>query len=137
MRVFFALAALLALAACSVEQGGTILQPVPSGEVQVRLVGGSSDVIASGPKHPVVVHGGFSLNVTEPWYTNYFTATIVSWTAPYGACYAAPAQPNNTVLTFTLTNDNGCYPGNGDVEGVRVSDIYGNSTTQYFVRKKP
>lgn len=140
MRIFFALAALAALTACSVEQGGRILQPTPSGDVEVRLVGGSSNVIVSGPQHPVIVHNGFSLNVTEAWYTNYFTATVVSYTAATtGPCYVAPSKPNNTVLTFRLqrqvslkTNRNACYPGNGDVEGIRVSDIYGNGTTQYF-----
>ena len=132
MRIFFALAALFAFAGCSVEQGGRIFQPVPTGQVELRLVGGSSNVIASGPKHPVIVRGGFSLYVNEPWYTNYFTGKVVSWTAKIPRpCYTAPAQPNNTVLTFNPSPLNGC-PRKGDIEGIRVSDIYGNGTTQYF-----
>ncbi len=144
MRIFIALTALLVLGACSVEQGGRLFQPTPSGAVQLRLVGGSSSVIASGPNNPVTVHNGFSVYVNEPWYTNYFTAKVVSYTAPAtGPCYAVPAQANNTVLTFTVqrqistqgTGKNVCHPGNGDVEGIRVSDIYGNATTQYFKNK--
>ena len=126
------LAALAALTACSVEQGGRLFQPTPSGNVEVRLVGGSSNPINSGPKHPVVVHGGFSLNVNEAWYTNYFTGAVVSWAPSDGDCFAAPAKANNTVLTFTLTDE--CQTGK-DVVGIRVSDIYGNGTTQYFQLK--
>ena len=135
MRSLCALACLAILAGCSVEQGGRILQPVPSGTVQVYLLSGNGTALASGPKHPVFVHGGFSLNVTEAWYTNYFTATVVSYTAPGGPCIVAPSQPNNTVLTFTVKNGNVCYPGNGDVEGIRVIDVFGNSSTQYFELK--
>jgi hypothetical protein len=142
MRSFCAFACLAFLAGCSVEQGGRILQPVPNGVVQVYLLPDGSP-LKTGPAKPALVHGGFSLNVTEAWYTNYFTATVVSYTAPTAnPCIVAPKKPNNSVLTFTYSrqlslkdNRNACYPGNGDVEGIRVVDVYGNSSTQYFENK--
>lgn len=134
---------LLAFVACSVANGGRILQPTPSGTVLLRLVGGDGNVLHSSKTKPVIVHNGFSLWVNESNYLNYFTATVVSYTAPATApCYAVPAQPNNSVMTFTPQNSprvgggpTPCVPGSGDVEGIRVSDQNGNSTTEYFKNK--
>ncbi len=131
----------LALGACTVADGGRILQPTPSGTVLVRLVGGkTSDVLHSSKKHPVMVRNGFSLWVNESNYLNYFTAEVVSYTAPAIApCWAVPAQPNNTILTFTPQSSppisgsvTPCGPGKPDLEGIRISDQNGNSTVQYF-----
>jgi hypothetical protein len=124
-----------------VADGGRILQPTPSGTVLVRLVGGkTSDVLHSSKKHPVMVRNGFSLWVNESNYLNYFTAEVVSYTAPAIApCWAVPAQPNNTILTFTPQSSQPisgsvtpCGPGKPDLEGIRISDQNGNSTVQYF-----
>ncbi|HEY1653576.1 MAG TPA: hypothetical protein VGF86_00515 [Candidatus Tumulicola sp.] len=123
---------LLPLVACSTEDGGRILQPTPSGTIELRLVGSSGAVIQSSKKNPVKIHhNNFSLWVNEANYTDYFTATIVSWTAPTGEpCWVPPAQPNNTILTFTPQYGSGnCH---GDVEGIRVSDGVGHQTVQYF-----
>jgi hypothetical protein len=133
---FAALVLIVSLAACSVEQGGTILQPKPSGVVQVYLIGGSGGALASSKKHPIVVHNAFSLNVTESWYTNYFTAKVISWTIDSPEpCYQVPSKPENTIMTFKPLSGGGCYPGNGDVEGISIADIYGHNTIQYFVNK--
>ena len=132
---------LLALVACTVADGGRILQPTPSGTVLVRLVGAKTNaVLHSSPKHPVIVHDGFSLWVNEANYTNYFSAEVVSYTAPATApCWAVPAQPDNTILTFTPQlsppikgSVSPCGPGKPDLEGIRISDQNGNSTIQYF-----
>ncbi|MEO6836728.1 MAG: hypothetical protein ABI231_12605 [Candidatus Tumulicola sp.] len=123
---------LFSLVGCATVQRGTIFQPVPSGTILLRLVGGNGDVISSGPKHPFAVHNGFSLYVNEAKYVGYFTATTVSWTAPQ-PCYSVPAKPNNAVLTFSPVPS--CHPGYGGVDGIRVSDTLGNSTTQYFENK--
>ena len=146
MRPYLAtLVLLLPLVACNSMAGGTILQPVPSGVVQLYLVGGTGSVLTSGPKHPIHVHYTFSLNATEKGYTDYFTAQVVSWTAPTSRpCYVVPTEPQNTILTFTVQSvppikgkgGNACYAGNGDVEGIRVQDIYGNGTIQYFENVK-
>lgn len=131
----------LALGACTVADGGRILQPTPSGTVLVRLVGGkTSDVLHSSKQHPITVRNGFSLWVNESNYLNYFTAEVVSYTAPATApCWAVPAQPNNTILTFTPQSSppisgsvSPCGPGKPDLEGIRISDQNGNSTVQYF-----
>lgn len=124
---------LLALTACSVENGGKILQPTPSGDVQVSLVGGDGSVLQTTEKDPQPVPGGFSLYVNEPWYTDYFTATVVSWTAnTQQPCLVVPAKPQNQVMTFSWRDGQNCGPSTGDVEGVRVSDIFGHQTLQYF-----
>lgn len=126
-----AIVLLLPLVACSVENGGKIFQPTPSGTIQLRLVGGGGGVISSGPAHPFKVTGGtFSLWVNEQWYSDYFTATVVSWTGSGNPCWQPPTKPNNTVLTFTGS----CSRGAG-VEGIRVSDIFQNQTVQYFTAK--
>lgn len=131
-----ALILILPLVACSVEQGGTILQPKPSGVVQLYLIGGSSSPLASSKQHPIAVHNAFSLNVTEAWYTNYFTAKVISWTANIQSpCYQVPSRPENTIMTFTPRSGGACYPGNGDVEGISVADIYGHNTIEYFINK--
>jgi hypothetical protein len=123
----------LALTACSVENGGKILQPTPSGNVQVSLVGGDGSVLQTTKKDPQPVPAGFSLYVNEPWYTDYFTATVVSWTANTPEpCLVVPAKPQNQVMTFSWLSSAGCGPSSGDVEGVRVSDIFGHQTLQYF-----
>lgn len=128
-----AIVLLLPLVACSVENGGKIFQPTPSGTIQLRLVGGPGGVISSGPAKPVQVKGStFSLWVNEQWYTDYFTATVVSWTGDGSPCWTPPANPNNTVLSFT--GGGNCSKGSG-VEGIRVSDIFNHSTVQYFSRK--
>lgn len=123
----------LALTACSVENGGKILQPTPSGNVQLILVGGDGSLLQTTKGQPQGVPSGFSVYVNEPWYTDYFTAKVVSWTANTPTpCLVVPANPQNQVMTFSWQSGNRCYPGNGDVEGVRVSDIFGHQTIQYF-----
>ncbi len=129
---------LLPLVGCSVENGGKLFQPTPSGTIELRLVGGKNVVIKSSKQQPVKVHSNFSLWVNEANYTDYFTASVVSWTGgTLDPCFVVPTTPNNTILTFTPSADPGCYPGNGDIEGIRVSDEFGNQTVQYFkdVRK--
>lgn len=128
-----AIVLLLPLVACSVENGGKILQPTPSGTIQLRLVGGNGGIISSGPTNPVQVKGStFSVWVNEAWYTDYFTATVVSWSGDGNPCWNPPANPNNTVLNFT---PNGNCNANSGVEGIRVSDIFNHQTVQYFTRK--
>ncbi len=139
LRLSLALAFLLATTACGGTYGTNPFQPKPSGTVTLSLVGGNGSTIASSPTNPVPVHNGFAVEVHEAAYTNYFTAQIVSYTAPTTEpCYATPA-PNNTVLAFwpqSAPPISGVGPspcGSGDIEGIRVSDVNGHSTTQYFV----
>lgn len=130
---------ILALIGCS--GGGPFSLPAPSGIITEQVVGQSTVVPATSLTSPLQVHNGFSLLLSEGHYTDIFSATILSFTAPT-ACYTVAIDQTGKVAVFTPVVGPPppappTCPFPGDVESVRIKDVQNHSTIVFFQNVGP
>jgi len=120
----------LTLAACNgVNQGGLINTTQKPNGVFTATLKGPGTVMSTTQSAPTPVSGGFSINIGEGHYFNYFTATISSFTAAAEAPCLLASGPSSTLLSFTQQESpalNGnptspCQTGS-DVESILIRD---------------
>ena len=117
------------LAGCS--GGGPFSLPAPSGTIVEQVVGQSTVVPATSLSAPLQVHNGFSLVLSEAHYSDIFSATILSHTAP-NAMYSVAMDPSGKVAIFTPS---GFFAG--DVESVQLKDVQGHTAIVFFQNVGP
>jgi hypothetical protein len=133
----------LSLSACGGGSGGFLSTgPKPSGSISAAMQG-SGVVMSTNKSAPTPVSGSFAIAVSESGYSDYYTATVVSYTAPTtAACLVPPVTPNNAVLAFKQQASPPLDPTikispcatSSDVEGIRIADTAGHSTIVYVER---
>jgi hypothetical protein len=119
------------LAACG---PGSVGKPLPpNGVFQEVLVGTSAIVPATSLSSPLQVVNGFSLLISEQYYTDVFTAQIVSFTAP-AACYTVTMDSTGHTAIFApiSTSVTTTCPYAGDVESAQIDDVDHHTTIVFF-----
>jgi hypothetical protein len=139
-----------ALTACGAN-GVLGLNPKPDGNIVLTNASTNALIVSSAASPFMVTSGGFSIGITENYFSGPYTVNVISWSAPFNIPCFVPhyissttktnvvkfAEDNATPVT-DLTQPSPCNPfvsndkTQTDAETAQISDNDGHTINFYY-----